>query len=96
MTKYINAVEAAEKIATACKIPMGDLVDVFAGIPAADAAPVRYATLYLNKHYGDYECSACGKGDIIRISSRNSMMGYCPYCGAKFTDHIGFDGGAGA
>lgn len=36
MAKYINAAEAAEKVATAYKIPMGDLVDVFAGIPAAD------------------------------------------------------------
>lgn len=52
--------------------------------------PVRYATLYLNKHFGDYECSACGEGDIIRISSRAGMIGYCPYCGAKFADRIGF------
>lgn len=37
MAKYINAAEAAEKVATAYKIPMGDLVDIFAGIPAADA-----------------------------------------------------------
>lgn len=36
MAKYINAAEAAEKVATAYKIPMGDLVDVFAGIPVAD------------------------------------------------------------
>ena len=59
-------------------------------IPSASVALVRYATLYLNKHFGDYECSACGEGDIIRISSRAGMIGYCPYCGAKFTDRIGF------
>lgn len=90
MTKYINAVEAAEKVAAAYKIPAGDLVDAFASISAANVAPERYATLYLNKHFGDYECSACGKGDIIRISSRDGMISYCPYCGAKFTDRIGF------
>lgn len=79
-------------------------IELVKQIPSARVAPVRYACLYLNKHYGDYECSACGKGDIIRISSRNSMIGYCPYCGAKFTDRIGFknkwhrrfNGGAGA
>lgn len=40
MAKYIRAVEAADKIAEAFKIPMGELVDVFAGIPAADVVPV--------------------------------------------------------
>ena len=65
-------------------------IELIKQIPAAEVAPVRYATLYLNKHFGDYECSACGEGDIIRISSRDGMIGYCPYCGAKFTDRIGF------
>lgn len=65
-------------------------IELIKQIPSAKVAPVRYATLYLNKHFGDYECSACGEGDIIRISSRNGMIGYCPYCGAKFTDRIGF------
>lgn len=51
MAKYINAVEAAEKIATAYKIPMGDLVDVFAGIPVADVAPV------LHSYWESYSCS---------------------------------------
>ena len=65
-------------------------IELIKQIPSARVAPVRYATLYLNKHFGDYECSACGEGDIIRISSRAGMIGYCPYCGAKFTDRIGF------
>ena len=90
MARYIDAVEAAEKVAATYKIPLGDLADVFGEIPTARVAPARYATLYLNKHFGDYECSACGKGDIIRISSRDGMISYCPYCGAKFTDRIGF------
>lgn len=40
MVKYINAAEAAEKVAEATGIPLADLVDVFAEIPAADVAPV--------------------------------------------------------
>lgn len=40
MAKYISAVEAAEKAETALKIPLAALVDVFAGIPAADVAAV--------------------------------------------------------
>ncbi len=65
-------------------------IELIKQIPSARVAPVRYATLYLNKHFGDYECSACKEGDIIRISSRNGMISYCPYCGAKFADRIGF------
>ena len=36
MDKYIRAVEAAEKVAETFKVPIADLVDVFAEIPAAD------------------------------------------------------------
>ena len=35
MAKYIRAVEAAEKVEGTFKIPMADLVDIFAEIPAA-------------------------------------------------------------
>lgn len=31
-------------------------------ILTSDQKSVVDATLYLNKHFGDYECSACGKG----------------------------------
>ena len=40
MDKYIRAVEAAEKVAGTFKVPIADLVDVFAEIHAADVAPV--------------------------------------------------------
>lgn len=36
MAKYINAVEAAEKVAAATGINIADLVNVFAEVPAAD------------------------------------------------------------
>ena len=40
MSKYVNAVDAAEKIAEKHGIPLGDLVDTFAEIPAADVVEV--------------------------------------------------------
>nr|DAZ67843.1 MAG TPA: hypothetical protein [Caudoviricetes sp.] len=40
MSTYIRAVVAAEAIADKHGIPLGDLVDTFADIPAADVAPV--------------------------------------------------------
>lgn len=40
MSKYIRAVVAADAIAEKYGIPLGDLVDTFADIPAADVVPV--------------------------------------------------------
>ena len=40
MSTYIRAVVAAKAIADKYGIPLGDLVDTFADIPAADVAPV--------------------------------------------------------
>ena len=40
MSKYVNAADAAEKIAEKHGIPLGDLVDTFAEIPAADVVEV--------------------------------------------------------
>lgn len=40
MPKYVRASTAAEHISDCLKIPLGELVDVFAGIPAADVVPV--------------------------------------------------------
>ena len=40
MSTYIRAVVAAKAIAEKYGIPLGDLVDTFADIPAADVVPV--------------------------------------------------------
>lgn len=40
MSKYVNAADAVEKIAEKHGIPLGDLVDTFAEIPAADVVEV--------------------------------------------------------
>lgn len=53
MDKYIRAVEAAEKVAETFKVPIADLVDVFAEIPAADVAPVVRCKDYKHSKDGD-------------------------------------------
>lgn len=77
MVKYINAAEAAEKVAEATGIKIADLVDVFAEIPAADVAPVRRGHWI---KYDDWEmCSECGGGhEWIGFGAA-----YCDECGAK-------------
>lgn len=77
MVKYINAAEAAEKVAAATGINIADLVDVFAEVPAADVAPVRRGHWI---KYDDWEmCSECGGGhEWIGFGAA-----YCDECGAK-------------
>lgn len=87
MAKYINAAEAAEKVATAYKIPMGDLVDVFAGIPAADVAPVIHAHWVQTSKRVIY-CSNCGAvcGIGTHIEEVTEDHHFCYYCGAKLDE----------
>lgn len=77
MVKYINAVEATEKVAAATGINIADIADVFADMPAADVAPVRRGHWI---KYDDWEmCSECGGGhEWIGFGAA-----YCDECGAK-------------
>lgn len=77
MARYVNAVEAAEKVAAATGIPLADLLDVFAKVPVADVAPVRRGHWI---KYDDWEmCSECGGGhEWIGFGAA-----YCDECGAK-------------
>ena len=56
---------------------------VLESLPAADVEPVRHGRWKLHKHYGDYECSVCGNGDVITPLFYTLKMKYCPNCGAK-------------
>lgn len=87
MAKYINAAESAEKVATAYKIPMGDLVDVFAGIPVADVAPVIHAHWVQTSKRVIY-CSNCGAvcGIGTHIEEVTEDHHFCYYCGAKLDE----------
>lgn len=64
---------------------VGGTVDCndIARFPAVDAVEVRHGRWIINKHYGDYECSECGKGNVTVMHFKNNGMHYCPNCGAK-------------
>ena len=59
MSIYIRAVVAAKAIADKYGIPLGDLVDTFSDIPAADVAPVRRGRWI--EEDGIQICSECGE-----------------------------------
>ena len=67
MSKYIRAVVAAMAIEEKYGIPLGDLVDTFADIPAADVVEVVRCKdcLYSTERYGHMEC-------IHGVSYRNT------------------------
>ena len=87
MSKYVNAADAAEKIAEKHGIRIADLCDTFGDIPAADVAPVRRGNWeewwpgiaeIMTGEEMLYRCSACDAkyADIDGYK-------YCPYCGAE-------------
>lgn len=46
-------------------------------------APVVHGKWEINKEFGDYECSVCGRGDVIAPYFKRLKMHYCPNCGAN-------------
>lgn len=90
MSKYVNAADAAEKIAEKHGIRIADLCDTFGDIPAADVAPVVHgqwigidSSFWKPTHSGGipvfrkiYRCSECRRRTAIAEN-------YCPNCGAK-------------
>ena len=86
MTKYIEAVSAATIIAEKRGIPIADLVDTFAEIPAADVAPVRHGRWIEQEKYTFgvmYDCSICGDRILDNGHYNGHSWNYCPNCGAK-------------
>lgn len=67
MSKYVNATDAAEKIAEKHGIRIADLCDTFGDIPAADVVEVVRCKdcLYSRERYGHLEC-------IHGVSYRNT------------------------
>ena len=90
MSKYVNAADAAEKIAEKHGIRIADLCDTFGDIPAADVTPVVHgrwigidSSFWKPTHSSDipvfrktYRCSECRRRTAIAEN-------YCPNCGAK-------------
>ena len=81
MSTYIRAVVAAKAIAEKYGIPLGDLVDTFADIPAADVAPVRRGRW--EKHGSKWQCTGCKVLMSIDGTPQENLLYYCPNCGAK-------------
>ena len=83
MSKYVNAADAAEKIAEKHGIPLGDLVDTFAEIPAADV--VEVVRCRECKYWGD-EAGELQRSDGVlcaRCKIHNYLLdgrhtGWCP------------------
>ena len=98
MSTYIRAVVAAMAIADKYGIPLGDLVDTFADIPAADVAPVRrgrwefgkdlpdsFGSINKNKYH--LYCSECRNQAFNKTVDNDPDFDvdtpFCPWCGAK-------------
>lgn len=81
MSRYIDAVIAAEKVSEKHNIPLSELVDNFAEIPSADVVEVKRGKWIRHEQDGaifaDYECSVCSAYPTGGIRSN-----YCPNCGA--------------
>lgn len=78
MSRYINAVIAAEKISEKHNIQLYELVDTFAEIPSADVVESKRGEWKVDETH-DYEpyCSLCGHEPIA-----GEKYNYCPNCGA--------------
>ena len=94
MSKYVNAADAAEKIAEKHGIRIADLCDTFGDIPAADVAPVVHGrwTIAEDDYYGlnIVKCSVCHeewcfeeRDDVFDLNYH-----YCPNCGAKMDKEV--------
>ena len=77
MSKYVNAADAAEKIAEKHGIRIADLCDTFGDIPAADVAEVRRGRWI--EEDGIQICSECGE----EHEWEDYRAPYCDTCGAK-------------
>ena len=81
MSKYVNAADAAEKIAEKHGIRIADLCDTFAEIPAADVAAVQHGRW--EKHGSKWQCTGCKVLMSIDGTPQENLLYYCPNCGAK-------------
>lgn len=80
MSKYVNAADAAEKIAEKHGIRIADLCDTFGDIPAADVAEVVHGRW--EKRGSKWQCTGCKVLMSIDGTPQENLLYYCPNCGA--------------
>lgn len=86
MARYIDAVQCADVISEKLNIPLGDLVDVFAGIPTSDVVEVKRGEwLEVDSDVGWelVRCSLCGKEQSLFQDEEKPL--YCSHCGSKMS-----------
>ena len=98
MSTYIRAVVAAKAIEEKYGIPLGDLVDTFADIPAVDVATVQHGRWEfgkdlpdsfgsINKNKYHLYCSECRNQAFNKTVDNDPDFDvdtpFCPWCGAK-------------
>ena len=82
--KYVDAATTAEKIRDKFNIPMAELVDVFAEIPAEDVQHVKHGR-WIPQGDDMWLCSNCKENIIYseHESDRTEKQHYCSRCGAR-------------
>ena len=80
MGKLIEAVKCGEIVSEKFNIPLADLVDVFAEIPAADVVEVKRGEWLNIVSTQRYKCSLCGN-EIYFGKDK-----FCNECGARMDD----------
>lgn len=83
MARYILAVEAAERIADATGLPLADLVDVFADIPAADVAPVVRC---MDCQFWENRRNECESWEYCKLLRRDMPQDAFCSCGERRAD----------
>lgn len=89
--KYIDAATTAEKISNEFEIPMSELCDVFADIPAADVQPVeRCRMIPLEPDCRGctdvFICTNCHQHIHLGFIRKEYSGSYCLECGAEVED----------
>lgn len=78
MSKYIDAVKAAEIVSERHKIPLSELVDIFTEVPTADVKEVKHGEWITDKD-GYVTCSECGE----EHTWDDFQPPFCDMCGAR-------------
>lgn len=91
MSKYIDAVKAAEIVSERHKIPLSELVDTFAEVPPADVKEVKHGCwidVLLNVYNDMYKMNRYNKRTKCSVCEYVMPYEYprfhiCPNCGAQ-------------